>query len=55
MKRIRSVMRRWRARLTISVTGRLVRRGPILVRRAKGVTVSQGEADAALEAVRQSE
>lgn len=35
--------------------GRLVRRGPILVRRATGTAVSQAEADAALQAVRERE
>lgn len=35
--------------------GRMVRRGPILVRRAGGKTISQAEADAALNAVRERE
>lgn len=36
-----------------AATGRMVRRGPILVRRAGGKMVSQAEADAALNAVRE--
>lgn len=36
-----------------AATGRMVRRGPILVRRAEGKTISQAEADAALNAVRE--
>ena len=36
-------------------TGRLVQRGPILVRPAEGRTISLGEAEAALNAVREGE
>jgi hypothetical protein len=35
-----------------AATGRMVRRGPILVRRAQGKKIGQVEADAALDAVR---
>ena len=40
---------------TATAAGRLVQRGPILVRPAEGKTISLGEAEAALNAVREGE
>ena len=40
---------------TTAKAGRLVRRGPILVKPAQGKKIGQAEADAALDAVRERE